>query len=292
MTQTVEIAVQVQAQLGEGPMWDEREQVLYWVDIMGHKLHRYDPATQTDETRNVGQPVGTVVLRENGGLMLAVRDGFASFDWESGKLEIVANPADRSENTRFNEGKCDPAGRFWAGDMRFTGTPCDGKLFALEPDLTTRVMVENLCITNGIVWTQDNQTMYHIDTIPREVRAYDYDLETGAISNERVAIHVPEHMGGADGMALDAEGMLWIAHFNGSCVRRWHPSTGEVLDQIDLPASQVTACAFAGENLDTLYITTARENFSEEQAAAEPLAGSVFVADPGVRGVPTHRFAG
>lgn len=292
MAKILETAVQMRATLGEGPMWDEREKALYWVDIMGEKLHRYDPATGTNETREVGQPVGTVVLREQGGLMLAVRDGFASFDWESGKLEIVANPAERAEGTRFNEGKCDPAGRFWAGDMQFNAEPCNGKLFALEQDLTTRTMIENLCITNGIVWTQDHQTMYHIDTVPHEVRAYDYDLETGAISNERVAFHVPNNMGGPDGMAIDAEGMLWIAHFNGACVRRWHPGTGEVLQQIDLPVSQITACAFGGENLDKLYITTATENFSEEQFAAEPLAGSLFVAEPGVQGTLSYRFAG
>ncbi len=292
MAQIPRVAVQLRSHLGEGPIWDEHEQRLYWVDIMGEKLHRYDPATHEHESREVGQPVGTVILREHGGLLLAVRDGFAAFDWETGELELLANPADRSPETRYNDGKCDPVGRFWAGEMRYEGDPCIGKLHVLERDLSTRTAVENLCIPNGIVWTHDHRSMYHIDSPKREVRAYDYDAETGQITNERVAFRVPTEMGYPDGMAIDQVGMLWIAHYMGACVRRWHPGTGEVLQQIDLPVSQVTACAFGAETFEQLYITSATENFDEERFAVEPLAGSLFVVEPGVSGLPAYRFAG
>ncbi len=292
MSFTSELAVQIRATLGEGPLWDERKGVLYWVDIRGHTLYRYDPETNENEGRDVGQPIGTVVLRENGGLLLAVRDGFASFDWDADTLEIIANPENRAAGTRFNDGKICPGGHFWAGDMHFDGEPCEGKLFVLKHDFSVHTVREDLCIPNGIVWTHDHRTMYHIDTPPRVVRAYDYDRESGSVSNERVAFHVPEEMGFPDGMAIDAEGMLWIAHYNGSCVRRWHPQTGEVLQQIPLPVSQITACAFGGDNLDRLYITTASQEYTEEDFAREPLAGSLFVTEPGVQGVPPYRFGG
>ncbi|MCA9912667.1 MAG: SMP-30/gluconolactonase/LRE family protein [Anaerolineae bacterium] len=292
MTSSIEVAVQVRATLGEGPIWDEREQVLYWVDIRGNALYRYNPATGENQHRDVGQPVGTVVLRENGGLLLAVKEGFAFFDWESGTLEMIANPQGRAPGTRFNDGKAGPAGHFWAGDMHTDGDPCEGKLFVLKRDLSVHTAAEEYCIPNGIVWTHDHRTMYHIDTPRRIVHAYDYDLESGTISNQREAFSVPSEMGFPDGMAIDAEGMLWIAHYDGSSVRRWHPHTGEVLLQISLPVSQVTACAFGGENLTTLYITTASQEYTEEDFAREPLAGSLFVAESGVEGTATYRFAG
>jgi len=205
---------------------------------------------------------------------------------------MIIDPETDKPDNRFNDGKCDPAGRFWAGTMHIRGQPNHGSLYRLDTDMTVHKMVEDVSISNGIVWTADHKTMYYIDTPTRTVYAYDYDNDTGAIDNRRIAIQVPEGIGFPDGMAIDAEGMLWIAHYEGKAVRRWDPASGKILHTIDLPVSRVTACAFVGNNLDTLYITTAINGLSAERHAKEPHAGSLFVAQPGVTGTLTYRFQG
>lgn len=290
MVLTVDLLLDIRADLGEGSLWDEREKLLYWVDINGHKVYVYNPATGANIGYDVGQQVGTVVLRESGGVMLALKHGFASYDLASGKLEMIADPEADKPNNRFNDGKCDPAGRFWAGSI--SRAPQDGALFRLDADMSVHKMIDDISCSNGIVWTSDRKTMYYIDSPVRTVVAYDYDDATGAISNGRVVINVPEEKGVPDGMAIDSEGMLWIAHYNGSAVHRWNPTTGEIMETIELPVSRVTSCAFGGENLDTLYITTAINGMSAEENAKQPHAGSLFVAKPGVTGTLSYRFKG
>lgn len=293
MTTDVELLVDVRAAVGEGPLWDEQKQVLYWVDIMQNSLYIYNPATQENKAFDIGQYVGTVVPRESGGLMLAVQNGFAAYDPDTQELTPIADPEAHLPENRFNDGKCDPAGRFWAGTMQIgPNRKPAGSLYRLDTDLSVHKMVENVTVSNGLVWSLDHSTMYYIDSPALTVTAYDYDIDTGDISKGRVIIQVSPEMGFPDGMALDTEGMLWIAHYNGGCVRRWHPNTGEVLDTIKLPVSRVTACAFGGENLDTLYITSATEHLTEEQLKKEPLAGALFMAKPGCQGLKAFRFKG
>ncbi len=293
MAGQVELVVDARATLGEGALWDERAQRLYWVDILGLKLHVYDPATGENKTYHVGKRVSTVVLSESGKVLVTIEDGFAWFDLATSKLDIIVDPeADKPEN-RFNDGKCDPAGRFWAGTMHASATvPEKGSLYRLDPDFSVHTMLTGVSISNGIVWTADHKTMYFNDTTPGTVTAFDFDNATGEISRPRVVIQVPESMGAPDGMAIDSEGMLWIAHFFGGAVYRWNPHTGSVIDTVSLPASNPTACAFGGENLDELYITTARESVSEEQLTREPHAGGLFHVKTGVTGTVTHRFKG
>jgi sugar lactone lactonase YvrE len=287
-----ELLFDARADLGEGALWDERNNVLYWVDINGFKLNILNPATGENTSYNVGQHVGTVVLSESGGIFLAVREGFARFDLETEALEIIADPEpDKSEN-RFNDGKCDPAGRFWAGTMSMNGQPHQGSLYCLDTDMTVTKKVDDINISNGIVWTSDRKTMYYIDSPPRKVFAYDYDFETGDISNVRVAIQVPEGMGVPDGMAIDSDDTLWIAHYNGGVVIHWNPDTAEVMEIIEVPVSRPTACAFGGDKLDTLYITTAINGLKPEHHAKEPHAGSLFVVQTHVTGTLSHRFKG
>lgn len=288
----VELLVDFHAQVGEGPIWDEERQVLYWVDIMANKVCVYDPAKKENTAIDVGQPVGTVVVREKGGLMLALHHGFGAFDLETKKLTLIADPEAHLPQNRFNDGKCDPAGRFWAGTMAFAATEGAGSLYCLDTDLSVRKVMGDISISNGIVWSLDHRTMYYIDSLKKDVRAYDFDVKTGQIANERIVCQTPEEMGIPDGMAIDAEGMLWVAHFYGSRVCRWNPHNGQVLETIRLPVSHVTACAFGGRDLDTLYITSASYRMSEEEKAKEPHAGGLFVCKPGVRGVPTFRFKG
>ena len=292
MTISVDICVDKQALVGEGPIWDEKKQVLYWIDILSSKLYRYNPAKGKNKSYDVGQHVGTVVLRESGGFMLALRNGFAAFDAKKGKLEIINDPESHLTGNRFNDGKCDPAGRFWAGTMAYDNPVTQGSLYRMNTDFEVRKMVGGIGISNGIVWSHDQKSMYYIDTIAATVRAYDYDLDTGDISNERVAIDVPREMGLPDGMTIDTDGMLWIAHYGGGRVCQWNPETAEVLQTIEVPAKQTTACAFGGKKLDTLYITSAAQQMSKADLKKEPHAGALFACKPGAQGVNAFRFGG
>ena len=291
MSSDVTLLVDAHALVGEGPIWDDKKGVLYWVDIMSSMLYEYNPATGVNRGYNVGQHVGTIVPRASGGVMLAVYDGFAAFDPASGALTLIADPEADLPNNRFNDGKCDPAGRFWAGTMAYSNQTTQGSLYRLDPDLSVHKMLGNIGIANGIVWSLDNKTMYYIDSVANTVRAFDYELATGNISNERVVIRT-DGLGLPDGMAIDAEGMLWVAHFGGACVRRWNPYTGQVIGVIEMPASQITACAFGGPDLSTLYITSAAIGLDDAALQREPHAGGLFMATPGVKGVPTFSFVG
>ena len=288
----VELLVDAHAQVGEGPLWDEEQQVLYWVDILSSLLYIYDPATGENRALDVGRHVGTVVTRASGGLMLAVREGFASFDLETQELTLIANPEAHITGNRFNDGKCDPAGRFWAGTMAYENPTNQGSLYRLDTDFSVHKIFGDVAISNGIIWSLDHTTMYYIDTLRKNVRAFDYADDTGDISNERVIINVPEEVGMPDGMAIDSEGMLWVAHYGGSCVSRWNPNTAQLLEKIDLPVTQVTACAFGGPNLDTLFITSAAQELDAAELARQPLAGGLFAIKTPYQGVPSFRFGG
>ena len=292
METAVELLVDAHAQVGEGPLWDEEQQVLYWVDILSSLLYIYDPATGENRTLDVGRHVGTVVTRASGGLMLAVPEGFASFDLETQELTLIANPEAHITGNRFNDGKCDPAGRFWAGTMAYENPTNQGSLYRLDTDLSVHKIFGDVAISNGIIWSLDHTTMYYIDTLRKSVRAFDYADDTGDISNERVIITVPEEIGMPDGMAIDSEGMLWVAHYGGSCVSRWNPNTAQLLLKIDLPVTQVTACAFGGPNLDTLFITSAAQELDAAELARQPLAGGLFAIKTPYQGVPSFRFGG
>lgn len=293
MTISVEVALDSQSRLGEGPIWYAPKQLLYWVNIMDNEVHVYNPATGQDRTINVGQYVGTVVPRQSGGVMLALHHGFFALDLETEQLTLIADPEAALPNNRFNDGKCDPAGRFWAGTMPMGADRSPvANLYCLDTDLSVRQMVDKVTVSNGIVWSLDCQTMYFIDTPTGRVDAFDYDLESGNIANRRAAITLPPGMGFFDGSTLDAEGMLWIAHWGGSRITRWNPVSGQLLQTIEIPAPQVTACAFSGPNLDRLYITTARNNLDEATLAQYPHAGSLFVVEPGVQGLEAFEFKG
>lgn len=287
----VELCLEAHAVLAEGPLWDERSGVLYWVDIMGETVSRTDPLTGETETCPLGQPVGTVVLRERGGLLVAVRDGIAALDLETCKLTPVAAPEAHLPGNRFNDGKCDPAGRFWAGTMSFSGDAGAGSLYRLDPDQTVHKMLDGVTISNGIVWSSDHKTMYYNDSRPGTVSAFDYDVATGEIQNRRILIEVEEGMGVPDGMAIDVEDKLWIAHYGGGCVRRWDPESGAILETIAIPTANVTACAFGGPDLDRLYITTAGGH-DHDRRLTEPHAGCLFVCQVDIQGQLAYRFAG
>ena len=297
MTDSVELVLDAQADMGEGPIWHARTQRLYWVNCAAGEVHVFDPQAKTDRTIRVGQLVGTVVPRRKGGVMLAVKHGFASLDLDTEALTLLADPeADQPQNV-FNDGKCDPAGRFWAGTIS-DGPPFipgAGSLYCLDTGGQVSRKVGQVSMSNGLVWSHDKATFYFIDSFAHTVDAFDYDDATGEISNRRVAITIPKECGVPDGMTIDADGMLWVAGWGGSQVCRWDPSQARLLQSIELPVSQVTACAFGGPQLDELYITSARSGaYGLDQAALarEPQAGGIFKARPGVRGTEAFEFAG
>lgn len=277
------------AELGEGSLWDSRESCLWWVNITRGRVHRFRPKTGENRTREIGQMVGTVVVREAGGLMLALERGIATLDFDTGALEMVARPEADKPTNRFNDGKCDPAGRLWAGTMSMQNEKDTGSLYCYDASGQVRRMVSDVTTSNGIVWSHDGKTLYYIDTPTREIWAYDFDLASGDIANRRTVATVDADLGFPDGMTIDAEGMLWVAHWGGWAVHRWDPTTGQRIDTVKVAAECVTSCAFGGDDLKTLYITTAGGGGDK---ANQPEAGHLFAWESPVAGVPSTRFAG
>jgi sugar lactone lactonase YvrE len=289
-----ELVPNCRAMLGEGAIWNSALQCLHWIDIEGRRVFTYDPTTRENRTYAVGQKVGTVVPRARGGLMLALHKGFATLDLDSGRVAPLPRPPEHDPAVvRFNDGKCDPAGRFWAGTMALVKGPKPlGRLHRLDADGSMHVMLRDVGTSNGLVWSLDRCTLYFIDTPLRRVDAFNYNDATGAIASRRAVITVPPDLGRPDGSTIDAEGMIWVAMFEGWSVTRWNPHSGELLQTIRLPVARVTSCAFGGPDLDTLYITSARAGLTDEQRAAQPLAGCLFKVKPGVPGMPAFAYQG
>jgi sugar lactone lactonase YvrE len=288
---SAELLVDADVQLGEGPVWDDRERCLWWVDILGGAVHRTDPATGRDEIIPIGQFVGAVALRASGGLIAALRDGFATIDTVSGAVEIVAPVESDDPTSRMNDGKVDPAGRFWAGTMGTDQRPAAGTLYRLDPNLQVTPMVPRVSISNGLDWSLDGRTMYYIDTPTLRVDQFAFDATSGDIADRAPAVAIREGAGLPDGMTVDAEGYLWVALWDGWCVERYAPD-GRLDRRVDVPAAQTSSCAFGGPDLDLLFITTAQEGYPPGGLADQPLAGGLFVCRPGVRGRAPFRFGG
>lgn len=278
---SAKVVLDAHAETGEGPVWDVAAQRLWWVDIPRGAIHQFDPADRTDTVVYAGQPVGAVALRNQGGLLLAAQDGFAEL--HDGELRLLAPvEEDRPEN-RMNDGKVDPAGRFWAGTMALDSTAGAGTLYRLDPDRRAYPVLSDLTISNGIDWSPDGQTMYFIDSTPGTVTAFPFERASGEIGPGETLIEIPESEGLPDGMTVDSAGGLWVAIWGGSAVRHYSPD-GVLIDVIDLPVTQVTSCAFGGPDLGDLYITTAAEGLSPVERVQQPHAGAVFRVRPGVIG--------
>lgn len=273
----LEIVVQHTCLLGEGPVWDAARKLICWVDILNGAIHEYSPQQKTHRTIETHQMIGSMAVCTNGNFIAALQNGFAFIDRESGEIKMIADPENYLLNNRFNDGKCDPAGRFWAGTMSLSEEPGAGNVYMLENNFPYTKKIEAVTISNGMAWSLDHHTFYYIDTPVFEVVAYDYDKNSGHISNKRTAIKIDEKDCNPDGMTIDNEGMLWVAHWDGWQLTRWNPNTGEKLHSIKLPVSKVTSCTFGGDNYEDLYITSARVGLTEEQLKQQSLAGSIFV---------------
>ena len=285
---SIEVAVRIQAELGEGPTWDRASSTLVWVDVLASEVHRYAPARDDDAVLSVPQHVGAAKPRSMGGLVLNLRDGIALVDRDGGKTWLVYWARD---GVRGNDAAVDPAGRLWAGTMRYDTAEGGGWLARVEPSGAAKVVLDKVTISNGIGWSPDHSRMYYIDTPEQRIDVFDYDSDTGEATGRRPLCSVEGTSGSPDGLTVDADGCVWVALWGGAAVRRYTPDG--VLDrEIALPVDQPTACCFGGDDLTDLYVTTARTGLDESALAARPLSGSVLVL-PGLGvGLPSFAFAG
>lgn len=279
------------SQLGEGPVWDDLRQSILWLDILDGIIHEFHPATSVYRDIRVGEMIGSISLTPQGDLIAALQHGFCSVDRLTGTVTRIFDPESHLPGNRFNDGKCDPSGRFWAGTMSMSEDRTDGSLYCLDHDLRTTVQLSQVTVSNGLAWSRDGRCMYHIDSPTREVKRYDHDPVTGSISGGRTIITFTEQDGYPDGMTIDDEGMLWIAHWDGWQLSRWDPASGERIGRISLPVSRVTSCTFGGEDFEDLYVTSARVGLTEKQLKEQPLAGALFVIrGSGSKGMTADRF--
>ncbi len=281
---SVEVVGSAVSKWGEGPVWWQG--VLYYVDIEGKKVCSYDPETGEEKSWDVGQRVGTVVPRANGGLVFAGDDGFWFLNPESGEVSAIADPEPDKADNRFNDGKCSPDGRFFAGTISLVKKHGDARLYRLDPDLSVHEAFGPVTNSNGIVWSADGKTVYYIDTPRKEVLALDY--RSGELTNPRSVVSTKHHESSPDGMTIDADGNLWIAFCHGACVCCYDPKSGEELRKIDLPCLETTACAFGGKTLTDLYVTTGIHKTEVEEHAGRLLR----IRGLGVKGTEAHAFAG
>jgi sugar lactone lactonase YvrE len=288
---SIETVVQHSCLLGEGPVWDARRNSICWVDILNGEIHEVSTENKTHKIIAVHQKIGAINICSDGNFLAALQNGLAFIHRENGKIKMIANPEEHLSNNRFNDGKCDPAGRFWVGSMSLIEEEGAGSVYVLEKDLSITKKIENTTIANGMAWSVNHKNFYFIDTPTYNVFAYDYDKDSGSIKNKRTIIKIAKEDGFPDGMTIDSQGMLWIAHWDGWQVTRWNPDTEEKIFAIKLPAAKITSCCFGGKNLEDLYITSAKTGLTENELIEQPLAGNLFVVkDCGFKGIPTIEF--
>jgi sugar lactone lactonase YvrE len=290
MQSPLECVLDVKASLGEGPVWSVDEQALYWVDINAPALNRFDPTAGINTVWPMPQSIGSFALRASGGFVAAMRDGFWLVSRDGRPLRrIVDAPYDPAHH-RFNDGRADPQGRFWAGSMNEKRDASTGCLYRLDPDLKLTAMIPGIMISNGLAWSPDARTMYHADTPTRTIHAWDYESGTGTIANRRIFAQFAGDKDRPDGAAVDREGCYWSAFYGAGKVVRLSPA-GERLAEYPLAAMAPTMCAFGGSDLKTLFVTSARQRRDAEELERLPQSGGIFAMRVDVPGQPEPKFA-
>jgi sugar lactone lactonase YvrE len=275
-----DVAVRAEATLGEGPTWDGER--LLWIDILGARLHTYDPVSGHRTVRALDQHIGAVKPRAGGGLVLNLRDGVALLDPDDSFRWLHHEPV---PGRRANDAAVAPDGSLWAGTMRYDEAPGGGTLSRITGDGTHRTVLDDVAVSNGTGWSPDGRLMYYIDSPTRRVDVFDH--ESGRLSGRRPFAVIEDGAGFPDGLTVDADGCVWVALWDGGAVRRYTPD-GSLDHVITLPTPRVTACAFGGPDLTDLYITTARVGLD----APHPVAGSLLVVPGAGKGVAQQPFAG
>ncbi len=277
------------AELGEGPLWDVAEQVLWWVDIKRRLIHRTDPAAGTDRTFATPEDLGCLAVRSQGGLVVTMSSGFHFFDPESGRFSPICDPESHLAENRFNDGKPDRQGRFWAGTMDDAGRHSSGGLYRLDPDLSCRRMVSDIHVSNGLAWSPDSRTMYYADSVRRIVWAWAFEPELGEISDRNVFIDTEETGGVPDGATVDVDGCYWLTLPRTGKVIRYDPQ-GRPMQTVMLPTDLPTCVTFGGRDMDVLYCTTAILGRGEAEMADQHAPGGLFAIDAGVKGIAEATF--
>lgn len=275
------------ARLGEGPVWDGERWVLYWVDIYNHRVHIFEPSSGDDCHWDVGGLASALALAGDQRLLVAIDNRIATLDLTSGTVKTLAIVDFSDPGTRFNDGKCDPQGRFWIGSL--SPTPGQAALYRYDPDGRLQTMETGLTISNGLGWSPDGGTFYLTDSPTRCIYAYRFDGEAGTIHDRRIAIDLGDEPVEPDGLAIDAEGNLWTALWDGWCVAGFSPS-GEPLGRIPFPVARPTCPTFGGPNRRTLYVTTASVGLSQQEIQQSITAGDLFAVAMPIAGLPSHAF--
>lgn len=277
--------------LGESPLWHPEEQALYWVDIEKPALHRFDPMTKQHDTWFMPTSITCIGLHAKEGLIAGMRHGFAKIMLPSGDMTMIYSPITDVERLMFNDGSCDRAGHFWVGTKNLIGQENTGLLYRLDLNGHCTEITEGFSVTNGIVWSPDNAILYICDSLARRIYQYDFTIETGKLSHKRIFAQLSEESGYPDGLAVDSEGGIWNAHWDGSRITRYLPN-GNIDEVISLPVRCPTSCCFGGPDLTTLYITSASTGMNEDELKQNPKAGCVFSIQVGVKGLPESSYCG
>lgn len=280
-----------QCYLAEGPMWHTARKSCFWTNIEGFGFYEYEWESGRVEFFETPYRVSLIIPCDGDELLLGVQGGVARFDLEA-KTCIWKLDLDKElPNNRCNDGACDSQGRLWIGTMDRNFKKGAGSLYCIDEDLNINRKVEHTTISNGMAWSPDNQIFYYIDTPTQKVQSYDFDAATGDIHFRKEVITVSKNEGSPDGMAIDEEGMLWVAHWGGHGIYRWDPHTGKQIGKISVPVPNTSSCAFVGEKLDHLLITTAAQDLGPDELIAFPHSGDIFIVEPGVRGLPAMKPA-
>ncbi len=277
------------AQLGECPVWSPTEQRVYWVDILHPAVYRFDPQTGHNEVCELNKLVSAVLLAEDERLLVASQDGMEWLHFDEARLETWVHPEEGIRENRLNDAKVAPGGSIWVGSMRLDASKPSGGLYRITSDKNVERKAADITVSNGLGWSPDNRTFYFVDTIPGLIYAYDCAPDVGTLTNRRVFVSIPEAEGRPDGLAVDCEGGVWCAIWDGWRVNRYAPD-GSLDRVIDLPVPRPTSVTFGGQDLDILYITTARTRLPRSTLIEAPLSGGLFACTPGVKGLPSHYF--
>lgn len=292
-----DMLVQLHNDLGEGPVWDNQGQSLYWIDGLGCKWFRLDADGKISQFETQS-PIGSMVLSKCGDIIAALREGIYRINPKTGASVFLVNPEEGISGNRFNDGKADISGRYVVGTMSEANNDgsgnakSSGSLYSIKPDGTWNKLRGNIGISNGMAWNKTGDRFYYIDSVTGCVYSYSYNAQTGLINDERICVRIPPDEGIPDGMTIDEDGKLWIAQWGGWCVSRYDPINGELLGKVQVPVKHVTCCTFGGKAMDKLYITTSTNGVSGIQWLKQPLAGALFVASPGIRGCAPFLFGG
>jgi L-arabinonolactonase len=288
---SVELALDAGISVGECPVWDPVEKAIYFTDINGTTMNRFHPDSGAHSQWQMPEKLCCFAFREQGGLVAAFSSGFAFLDLNRGTVDFIQKIEEDRPDTRLNDGRCDRQGRFWAGSMHEPRTALDGVLYRLGTDQNCTAMAGDVTVSNGLAFSPDGTTMYWSDSFNSKIFAFDFDTATGDISNRRLFFETTLQQGRPDGATVDAEGFYWSACYLGGRVLRIAPD-GTLDREILMPVKNITMVCFGGDDLDTLYITTGNEGLNPAELKETPLAGALFVTDPGVKGLLDPKFKG